>query len=84
LKFGILTRREDSYSTSQLKDAFKKNNIDPFCFSFKDIVVHIGEKERFFSRGVNLLKDLDVILVRPIGKGTLEEIIFQIDLLHRI
>jgi len=32
----------------------------------------------------NLLKDLSALLVRPIGRGSLEEIIFRMDLLHRL
>ena len=33
---------------------------------------------------VDILKDLGAIIVRPIGRGSLEEIIFRMDLLHRL
>jgi len=33
---------------------------------------------------VDVLKDLGAIIVRPIGRGSLEEIIFRMDLLHRL
>jgi len=84
LKIGILTRNENSYSVTQLKDAFRKRGFEAFCFSFKDVVVHIKDREYFFCRGVNLLNDLQAVFVRPIGRGSLEEILFQINLLHRL
>jgi len=34
--------------------------------------------------GVDVLRDLNAIIVRPIGRGSLEEIIFRMDLLHRL
>jgi len=33
---------------------------------------------------VNILKDLSALIIRPIGRGSLEEIIFRMDLLHRL
>jgi len=33
---------------------------------------------------INILKDLSALLIRPIGRGSLEEIIFRMDLLHRL
>jgi len=32
----------------------------------------------------NILKDLNGLIIRPIGRGSLEEIIFRMDLLHRL
>lgn len=32
----------------------------------------------------NILKDLKALIIRPIGRGSLEEIIFRMDLLHRL
>lgn len=33
---------------------------------------------------VDLLKDLGALLVRPIGRGSLDEVIFQMDMLHKL
>jgi RimK family alpha-L-glutamate ligase len=33
---------------------------------------------------INIPKDMNALIVRPIGRGSLEEIIFQMDLLHRL
>ena len=84
MRIGILTRNENSFSTLNLKEAFQRQNSDVFCFSFKDMVAYIKDRERFFCRGVDLLKDLSGILVRPIGRGSLEEVIFQVNVLHRL
>jgi len=32
----------------------------------------------------NILSDLSALIIRPIGRGSLEEIIFRMDLLHRL
>ncbi len=84
MTIGILTRNENSFSTVNLKEAFQRRNTGVFCFNFKDVVAYIKDRERFFCRGVDLLKDLNGILVRPIGRGSLEEVIFQVNILHRL
>ena len=84
MTIGILTRNENSFSTVNLKEAFQRRNTGVFCFNFKDVVAYIKDRERFFCKGVDLLKDLSGILVRPIGRGSLEEVIFQVNILHRL
>jgi ribosomal protein S6--L-glutamate ligase/tetrahydromethanopterin:alpha-L-glutamate ligase len=44
----------------------------------------VGFKPEISLRNMDLLKDLVALIVRPIGRGSLEEIIFRIDLLHRL
>ncbi|MEM4245844.1 MAG: RimK family alpha-L-glutamate ligase [Candidatus Bathyarchaeia archaeon] len=84
MRFGILTRNENAYSTAMLRRAFHSRGVDVFCFSFNEVVAHIKDQERFYCRGVDLLEELDGVLVRPIGRGSLEEVIFQVNLLHRL
>ena len=36
------------------------------------------------AKDANMMKDLDALIIRPIGRGSLEEIIFRMDLLHRL
>ncbi|WP_455364004.1 RimK family alpha-L-glutamate ligase [[Eubacterium] cellulosolvens] len=84
MTIGILTRNENSFSTVNLKEAFQRRNTGVFCFNFKDVVAYIKDRERFFCKGVDLLRDLSGILVRPIGRGSLEEVIFQVNILHRL
>ncbi|MEM2111774.1 MAG: RimK family alpha-L-glutamate ligase [Candidatus Bathyarchaeia archaeon] len=84
LKIGILTRDEESWCSTQLKKALIKRNIIPVCFNFSSLVVRVGLKPEASLDGMEILKELKTIIVRPIGRGSLEEIIFRLDFLHRL
>ncbi|MEM1607268.1 MAG: RimK family alpha-L-glutamate ligase [Candidatus Bathyarchaeia archaeon] len=83
-RIGILTRNEDSWCSTQLREAILKCGFQPVCFSFPDLVARIGFKPEFSLENIDVLRDLKAIIVRPIGRGSLEEIIFRMDLLHRL
>ncbi|MEM3715700.1 MAG: RimK family alpha-L-glutamate ligase [Candidatus Bathyarchaeia archaeon] len=83
-RIGILTRNEDSWCSTQLREAILKRGFQPVCFSFPDLVARIGFKPEFSLENIDVLRDLKAIIVRPIGRGSLEEIIFRMDLLHRL
>jgi len=84
LKVGILTRNEDAWCSTQLRGALSRRNIDHSCFSFSDFAARVKRKPEVSADGVDVLRDLNAIIVRPIGRGSLEEIIFRMDLLHRL
>jgi len=81
---GIITRNENAWCSTQLREAMKRRNITPVCFSFPQLVARIKYKPEASVGEINLLKDFSALLVRPIGRGSLEEIIFRMDLLHRL
>lgn len=83
-KVGILTRNENSWCSMQLKEAAIKFGLQPLCFSFPRLMARIGFKPEVSLDESDVLKDLKAIVVRPIGRGSLEEIIFRMDLLHRL
>lgn len=84
MKIGILTQNEESWCSAQLKEALFKRNILPFCFGFRNLAARVGFKPEASVSETDVLKDLKAIIVRPIGRGSLEEIIFRMDLLHRL
>jgi len=84
IKIGILTRNENSWCSMQLKDSFIRKNVTPLCFRFQDLVARVGFKPEFSVDKIDVLKGMRAIIVRPIGRGSLEEIIFRMDLLHRL
>ncbi|MEM3789243.1 MAG: RimK family alpha-L-glutamate ligase, partial [Candidatus Bathyarchaeia archaeon] len=53
-----------------------------FCFPW--LVARVGYKPYLNVRGVDILKDLNALIIRPIGRGSLEEIVFRMDLLYRL
>jgi len=84
LNIGIVTRNRNSWSTIQLTEALSKRNIQYLCFSFPRLVAHIGYKPHISISNVNLLKALDALVIRPIGRGSLEELVFRMDMLYRL
>jgi len=84
LKFGIVTRNPNAYSSAQLRMAFEKRGIPHVCFSFPWLVARVGYRPYLKVRDVDVLKDLNALIIRPIGRGSLEEVVFRMDLLYRL
>lgn len=84
IRIGILTRNKNSWCSTQLKEAIEKRGFHPVCFSFPNLVARVGLKPRFSLDEIDLLREIKAIIVRPIGRGSLEEIIFRMDMLHRL
>jgi RimK family alpha-L-glutamate ligase len=84
LKIGIATRNMEAWSSSQLRESLSKHNISYECFSFPKLIAHLGQKPSFKVRNLNLLKDLDALVIRPIGRGSLEELVFRMDMLYKL
>ncbi|RLI10950.1 30S ribosomal protein S6--L-glutamate ligase [Candidatus Bathyarchaeota archaeon] len=84
MKVGILTRNENSWSSIQLRKALTRRNIQHYCFSFPQLIARIGYKPHVSARNVKALEKLDALIVRPIGRGSLEEIIFRMNMLHKL
>jgi RimK family alpha-L-glutamate ligase len=54
------------------------------CFSFPQLAARVGYKP-YLSLGTNsILEELDALVIRPIGRGSLEEIVFRMDMLYRL
>lgn len=84
LKFGLVTRNENGWCSTRLREAMTKKGIAPVCFSFSHLVARIGHKPKASVDETNILHDLSALITRPIGRGSLEEIVFRMDLLHRL
>ena len=84
MKIGIVTRNKNSWSSSQLRKALTKHKIPHICFSFPQLVAHIGYKPHLKVGNTSIIEDLDAIIIRPIGRGSLEEIVFRMDMLYKL
>lgn len=83
-KIGLITRNESSWCSSQLCQAIEKNSMTASCFTFSQLVGRIKSRPEASVSNTNVLSDLGALIIRPIGRGSLEEIIFRMDLLHRL
>ncbi len=84
MKIGIMTRNEDGWCSTQLRGAMERRNIAPVCFNYRQLVARVKYKPDASLGETNVLQDLCALVTRPIGRGSLEEIIFRMDLLHRL
>jgi RimK family alpha-L-glutamate ligase len=84
LKIGIMTKDQDGWCSSQLRKAIHRQNIVPICFNHNLIIGRIDYTPEASANKINLLNELDAMITRPIGRGSLEEILFRMDLLHKL
>lgn len=84
MRVGLLTRNENAWCASNLRKSFRRLGVEVFCFNFRDLLIKVQDEERFLVKGHDLKDHVSSILVRPIGRGSLEEVIFELDALHRL
>jgi len=82
LKIAILGKQKTWY-TRALQTAFKARGIEVPCFPVTGLVGSTGSKVRL-SIGNESLEDFQTVLVRSIPGGSLEQIIYRMDALHRL
>jgi RimK family alpha-L-glutamate ligase len=81
---GIMTRDEKGWCSTQLRKAMKKQNIAPVCFNHLPVIGRINYAPEASVNKIDLTKDLDALITRPIGYGSLEEIFFRMNLLRKL
>ncbi len=84
MKIGIMSRNENGWCSTQLREAMERKNIKPVHFNYRQPVARVKYKPDASVGETNILQDLSALITRPIGRGSLEEIIFRMDLLHRL
>lgn len=84
MRLGLLTRNPNAWCSTQLVRAIRARTIDPLCFGFSNLLARVAYKPEVEVDEFNILNDVAAIIVRPIGRGSLDEIIFRLDLLHRL
>jgi len=84
LKIGIVTRNMEAWSSTQIREALTKHNIPYTCFTFPKLVAQLGYKPHFRAENISLLEELNALIIRPIGRGSLEELVFRMDMLYKL
>ncbi|RLI29442.1 hypothetical protein DRO53_01205 [Candidatus Bathyarchaeota archaeon] len=82
---GVATKNAESWCSRKIIEALKARGAEVLAFSLSQVVARVGFKDApaLEAREVDLSR-LGCLLVRPIGPGSLDEIIFRVDLLHRL
>lgn len=84
MKFGIMTRNPEAWSSSQVREALTKRGIPYECFTFPRLVARLAYKPYFKVAETSIMDDLDALIIRPIGRGSLEELVFRMDMLYKM
>jgi RimK family alpha-L-glutamate ligase len=74
----------EAWSSTQVREALAKRGIPYECFTFPKIVARLAYKPYFKVNGTSILDDLDALIIRPIGRGSLEELVFRMDMLYKL
>lgn len=79
----------EAWSSTQVRAALTKHNIPYVCFTFPKLVAQLGRKPYFKVKDVNLqdvnlLEDTNALIIRPIGRNSLEELVFRMDMLYKL
>ncbi len=81
-RIGILSSQR-GYHALALEEAVRKRGCEPVFFNITRMAGGIGGGSRVEVRGERL-EDCRALLVRTIPTGSLEQIIFRMDVLHRL
>ncbi|MCS7385531.1 MAG: RimK family alpha-L-glutamate ligase [archaeon GB-1867-005] len=81
---GVATRNPKSWCSIRLGEAIKRKGHQVKYINLSKVAARIGANPTLEYRGLNLAKDIAALIVRPIGRGSLDEVIFRLDLLHRL
>ncbi len=62
-------------------EAARRRGVTSFYFRFRDIIARVGGGPPLQVRGLNV-KDINSVIVRPIGRSSLDQAIFRLDALY--
>jgi RimK family alpha-L-glutamate ligase len=79
-----MTRDEEGWCSTQLRKAMEKYNVTPVCFSYRQLIARVNYTPAASVGDVDVYRDLSSMITRPIGRGSLEEIIFRMNLLQKL
>ncbi len=74
----------EAWSSTQLREALSRRGIAYECFTFPKLVAQLGQKPYFKVNNLKLLEELNALIIRPIGRGSLEELVFRMDMLYKL
>jgi RimK family alpha-L-glutamate ligase len=82
LKIGILSSQR-GYHVQALEEAIRNRNCEPVYFPITRLASSLGLRPALHVAGENL-EECRALIVRTIPTGSLEQIIFRMDALHRL
>jgi RimK family alpha-L-glutamate ligase len=62
----------------------ERAKVESLCLRFQDLIARVGYHPAASVGEVDALEELLALIIRPIGRGSVEEVIFRMDLLQRL
>lgn len=84
MKIGILTRNPNAWAPKQLEKAILKKGHEVAFMHFRTLVARVSYSPKVKARDTDILEEVPAIIVRPIGRCSLDQAIFRMDVLHRL
>ena len=81
---GIVGKTPEGWGTTKLRASFEKHGISSMFFKFSDLAARVGYHSAVDMNYEDRVRGLSAVIVRPVGRGSLEEIIFRMDFLHNL
>ncbi len=81
---GVVGKDASAWAIQQLRVSLERRSISFDFFRFPSLVARVGYPPAASMNGKDLAQDVSALIIRPLGRGSLEEIIFRMDLLHNL
>jgi len=81
---GIMTRDQNGWCSTQLRKAMERQNVTPLSFDYRETIGRINYTPEASVKKINRLQDLDAMITRPIARGSVEQLLFRMDFLHKL
>lgn len=81
---GVLGKDVERWGTMRLRESLERRGTSFVFFSFPSLVARVGYRYSVGVSDVDVAGDLSALFIRHVGRGSLEEIIFRMDLLHSL
>lgn len=82
-KIGIFTSNENDWNVRQLRGEIERRGIQCICFPIDELVARVAGRPRVSCKGHDL-EEFEALIVRWVPKGSAEQIVFRMDVLHRL
>ncbi len=82
-KLGIFKANEKDWNVRSLEREAERRDIDCVIFSLTDLVGRLSDKPKVSCQGYDL-EEFDALIVRWAPGGSAEQIVFRMDVLHRL
>ncbi|MCW3980345.1 MAG: RimK family alpha-L-glutamate ligase [Candidatus Bathyarchaeota archaeon] len=84
MMIAILGTNADGWGTNQLENSLQAKKIHFEFFGFSDLSARVGYGFAVRGKQFKTITDFSALITRVIGRGSLEEIVFRMDLLHAV